>query len=92
MQANQSFDGTKKAEKQFEKRRLTAAIRAEEGHDSALLNREAKSADERSAVISERQVVDLEEAHQLHPLRALRSTTAKQGMPTNAVTMPIGIS
>ena len=74
-----------------QERRLARAVRADQRHPLARLDRELDAVDDVAAAELDRDAVQLERAH-ARPPRVVRSTIAKNGAPKNAVTTPIGIS
>src|SRR5581483_1283351 len=74
-----------------EQRRLARAVRADQRHPLPVLDRERDVRDDRPPAELDRDAVDGQRAH-VAILRAVRSTTAKNGAPKNAVTTPIGSS
>ena len=75
-----------------QQRRLPRAVRADQRHPLAVLDRERDAVDDRAAAQLDRDVIESERGHDDSILRDVRSTTAKNGAPKNAVTTPIGSS
>jgi len=74
-----------------QQRRLPGAVRPDQRHPLAVVDRERDAVDDVPAPELDRQTLDRERTH-VAILRDVRSTTAKNGAPKNAVTTPIGSS
>jgi hypothetical protein len=73
-----------------EQRGLARAVRSEDRHPFAVRHLERDAVDDRLAARGDRDRVERDRAHA--ELLVVRSTSAKNGAPTNAVTTPIGSS